>query len=82
MIRLQFTDSRTAKTCVTWISSLNLALFALPEPVPRDAGDGLEADRGAEGRHREDGRLHRRHPPHVLQRPGVHRPHGRPKTEG
>ena len=55
---------------------------ALPEPVPGDSGDGLEAHRGAEGCHREDGRLHRSHPPHLLQRTGLHRPHGRTKTEG
>ena len=61
---------------------MNFAIFTLSESVPRDAGDGLEADRGAAGRHREDGHVHRRHPAHVLQRPGVHRPHGRAEAEG
>ena len=55
---------------------------SLPEPVPWDPRDGLEAGRGAEGRHGEDGPLHSRHPPHILQRAGIHSTHGRAKAEG
>ena len=56
-------------------------IFTYSEPVPRDAGDGLEADHRVAGRHREDGHVHRRHPAHLLQRPGLHRPHGRAEAE-